>query len=97
MTTSQVVLAADKAHTLDKVTQDIIQRQDKKDRIFRRWCYTTFIILLALAILGIFEQNHVAQQNKQHIDCIVKLFTSPNRANKIITNPEGDCNIELTK
>lgn len=82
-----------KAHDLDKTTQDIISRQAAKDRNFRFWCYFSLSVVLLLLVLSIYRQNQIASENKQHIDCIVRLFAQPNRANKVISNV-SECRID---
>lgn len=86
--------ASTKAHVLDEATQTLIKEQQRKDQRFRTWCYTSLFIILVLGVAGVYRQNQIATQNKNHIDCIVKLFTSTNRSDKIITDAEGACNIK---
>ena len=95
--TPAIAKAADKAHALDSTTQDLLKKQQTKDTRFRTWCYISLTLVIALGVVGIFKQNEIATQNKNHIDCIVKLFTSPNRASKVITNPATSCDIVEAK
>lgn len=83
---------------LDEATQTIIRRIDKNDRRLRTSAYIFMSTLLIIGIAGIFYQNHIANKNQQHIDCIVKLFTTPLPANarsRAIENPSTTCNIKF--
>lgn len=71
---------------LDKVTQEIIDRIHRNDRRFRIWGTICFLVLFGVGVVGIFYQNKLAAENKQHIDCIVKLFAthaSPGQTRRI--------------
>lgn len=84
---------------LDAATQAIIQRLNKSDTKLRVSGFVAVILLLAVGIAGILYQNHIANQNKQHIDCIVKLFTTPlpsNATSRTIQNPSTTCDIRFT-
>lgn len=90
--------AADKAHVLDEATQALIQSIEAKDRRFRRWFILSWTVLLVIGIAGIYRQNDIASQNQKHIDCIVKLFTTPLPASahsRQIANPSTSCNIKF--
>lgn len=89
--------ASDKAHAIDEATQSLIKSIETKDRRLRVWFVVSWTILLLIGIVGIYKQNQIANQNKQHIDCIVKLFvtpTPPNTLHKVIIDPEGQCEIK---
>jgi hypothetical protein len=84
---------------LDTATQAIIHRIDKNDRRLRLSAYSFMSVLLIVGVIGIFYQNHLANQNKQHIDCIVKLFTTPAPSGtklRFIQNPSRTCNIKFS-
>jgi hypothetical protein len=92
--------AATKAHILDDTIQEILVRQDLKDKRFRLWAGILLTLVLSLGIIGIYRQNQIATKNQQHIDCIVKLFTTslPTTAHaRIITNPSTTCDIKFTQ
>lgn len=98
--------ASEKAHVLDDTIQEILARQDHKDRRFRFSAYTLLGLLLILGILLLLRlntsinlQNKIAIKNQQHIDCIVKLFTTPLPASahaRTISNPSTTCDINFT-
>lgn len=62
---------------LDEATQTIIRRIDKNDRRLRLSAYLLLSILLIVGIVGIYYQNHIAAQSKNHIDCIIKDLSTP--------------------
>lgn len=96
---TKVLDAAERAHVINQTIQETLNRQEKNDRRFRFWSYATLTILLCIGIGGIYYQNHIASKNQQHIDCIVKLFTTPlphGATGRVITNPSTDCNIKFT-
>lgn len=83
---------------LDEATQTIIRRIDKNDRRLRLSAYTFMTILLAIGVIGILYQNHIATKNQQHIDCIVKLLATPQKpgtTHKFITDASETCNIKF--
>lgn len=88
---------------LDSATQAVITRINQNDRRLRISGFFAICVLLLVGITGIFYQNHLASQNKKHIDCIIKdLATPPPKntppdARKYIANLETDCQIKFTK
>lgn len=88
---------------LDEATQAIIMQIDKNDRRLRLAGFFTLSLLLIVGIVGIFYQNHIATQNKQHIDCIIKDLSTPQKPgtdHKYIDYPSvlsKDCNIKFTQ
>lgn len=96
MTITKVDKKSEETHVLDAATQALLTSIEKKDARFRRWLLVFWTLLLIVAVIGIFNQDVIANNNKQHIDCVVKLFTSPNRGQKIITDPNGRCNIQFS-
>lgn len=93
-------LASSKAYTLDKETQELLASVRNKNTKALRWFVASWTILFIVGVAGIFYQNEIANANKQHIDCIVKLFTTPLPANdraRSIANPSTSCDIKFTK
>lgn len=85
---------------LDSATQAIIMRIDKNDRRLRISGFITLAILLIVGIIGIYHQNQLAQESKQHIDCIIKLTETPLGAgdrSKYIDNLNNTCRIRFTQ
>lgn len=82
-------------HVLDQATQALITSIEIKDARFRRYLLVFWTLLFLIAIVGIYNQNALANKSKQHIDCIVKLLASPDRQSKVITDPYGSCNIKF--
>lgn len=80
---------------MDKATQALITSIEIKDARFRRYLLVFWTLLFLIAVVGIYNQNVLANKSKQHIDCIVKLLASPNRQNQVITDPYGSCNIKF--
>lgn len=100
MTKSKVVVASEKAHTLDKETQAVLTSVRSKNNRAILWFIVSWTILFVLAVGGLFYQNHIAAQNKQHIDCIIKDLATPlpqGSRSKYIENLSTDCNIRFTK
>ncbi len=62
---------------LDNATQAIIMRIDKNDYRLRITAFFTLSVILILGTVGIYYQVHLATQNKQHIDCIIKDLSTP--------------------
>lgn len=97
---TKVLDAAKKAQVINETIEETLKRQEKNDRRYRFWSYMTLSILLFVGVLGIWKQNQIAQKNQQHIDCIVKLFTTPlptTARARTITNPSSTCNIKFTQ
>lgn len=90
--------AATKAHTLDDTIQERLAKQDAQDKKFRISAYILLGLVLILGVVGVYRQNQIATENQKHIDCIVKLFTTPLPAtahSRAITNPSTTCNIKF--
>lgn len=90
--------AAEKAHVLDDTIQEQLARQDHKDKRFRTSAYILLALVITLGVIGIYRQNQIATENQKHIDCIVKLFTTPLPAtahSRAIENPSTTCNIKF--
>ncbi len=95
----KVLDAAERAHIINETIQSTLHRQEKNDRRFRFWSYATLSIILCVGIGGIYYQNHIANQNKQHLDCIVKLFATPTppfARTKFIQDASNKCNIKFS-
>lgn len=100
MTPNKVERASDKAYTLDKETQKLLTSVRNKNTKAIRWFIVSWTLLFVVGVTGILYQNDIARSNKQHIDCIVKLFTTPLPAGaraRSISNPSTTCNIKFTK
>lgn len=86
---------------LDTATQAIIAKIDKNDRRLRLSAYLLLSILLIVGIVGIFYQNHIATQSKNHIDCIIKDLATPQPAGTnhkyidIQTSLSSNCKIKF--
>lgn len=77
MTATQVAQKSNQAAVLDAETQSVLHSLREKDRRFRFTATAFFLILFSVGVLGIYYQNELANQNKNHIDCVVRLFTTP--------------------
>lgn len=100
MTETKVKKAADKAHYLDEQTRQVLTNVRKKNSKAVTWFIVSWTILLVLGIGGIVQQNRIANQNKKHIDCVVKLFTVPlpiGARSRTLSNPSTTCNINFSK
>lgn len=100
MTDTKVKIASDKAHYLDQETRDVLRAVTNKNNKAIRWFIVSWTILLVVGVAGIYQQNRIASKNQKHIDCIVKLFTTPlppTAHARAITNPSTTCNISFTK
>lgn len=78
------------------------------NRKFRLWASISVVLLagtMIIGVIGIYQgnnaihlQNSLANQNKTHIDCIVKLLATPQKpgtTHKFITNAGHTCNINF--
>lgn len=91
--------AAKKAHYLDDETQALLQSVKKKNNKAVAWFVICWSVLLVVGVGGICIQVAISDQNKKHIDCIVKLFTTPlpsSARSRAIENPSTTCNIRFT-
>lgn len=97
MTETRVARKARQVHTLDEVTQDLLKSIRKNDNRFRMWFLVSWTVLLIVGVFGIYHQNQIASANQKHIDCIVKLFTTPlppEARSRVIVNPATTCDIK---
>lgn len=95
---SKVQLAAERAHLLDTETQTVLRNVRSKSNKAIWWFVACWTILFILAIGGLIYQNRIANSNRQHIDCIVKLLATPQKpgtTHKFISNL-SECNIKFT-
>lgn len=100
MTETKVKQAQDKAHYLDKETRQVLSNVKHKSSKAVAWFIVSWSILLLVGVGGIVKQNQIANQNKNHIDCIVKLLASPlpkGARARVLNNPSTTCNITFTK
>lgn len=80
---------------LDKTTKELLTSMESNDRKRRRWGTVAFLVLFLVGITSIYYTIDLSRQNKEHIDCIVKLLVTPVKAaHKVIVDPNGKCNIE---
>lgn len=94
----KVQQAADKAHTIDSATRELLTSVKKKNNKAVLWFVVCWSILLIVGVVGIYTQAEIAQKNQKHIDCIVKLFTTPlpsTAKSRTISNPSTTCNINF--
>lgn len=98
MTSRNVIKASRVAHNLEEAGVDLRKSVKRKWSIAVILACAAFLVLLSAAVFGIVEQNKIANQNKSHIDCIVKLLATPQKpgtTHKFITNPSETCNINF--
>lgn len=96
---NKVQKATDYAHALDDETQAVLVAVRSKNSKAIKWFVVSWTVLFALAVFGIYYQNHLATQNKQHIDCIIKDLATPLKPGtraKYIENLSTDCKIRFT-
>lgn len=88
---------------LDTATQEIINRLNNSDRRFRTTRWITLLVVLTVGVAGILYQVHVANQSRDHIDCIIKDLSTPQApgtTHKYIDVQSvlsKDCKIRFTK
>lgn len=100
MPSSKVNVARDTAHAIDSETQAVLDNVKKKNTRAVTWFIVSWTLLFVLGVAGIYRQNQIATANKKHIDCIVKLFTTPlptNAHSRTLSNPSTTCNITFTR
>lgn len=98
MTKSRVDKASEHAKNLDDETQALLHSVRSKNSKAVKWFVICWTILFMLAVFGIFKQTQIANQSKDHIDCIVKLFSTPtpkDSRTKFISNAYTTCNIRF--
>lgn len=103
----QSAAASAKAHMLDAAIQASFKRQEEKNRRFWHTAYALLVIILlttgfivARLNTSISLQNKIAINNEKHIDCIVKLFTTPLPSTahaRTITNASTTCDIKFVE
>lgn len=92
--------------TLDTATQDLLKSVKKKNNrallaaiIAFSLLFLVGVITLVFVLKGINRQNQLAQQNTNHIDCIVKLLATPlpsNKEHKVIEYLGATCKVRFT-
>lgn len=100
MTKSRVDKASEHAKALDEETQALLHSVRSKNNKAVKWFVISWTILFLLAVGGIIKQTQIANQSKNHLDCIVKLFTTPipkDQRSRTISNPNTTCNINFQK
>lgn len=98
VTKKEVEQAEHKAHAIDEATQATLGRVHKNNRRAVLWFVICWSILLIIGVLGLGYQNYIARENKEHIDCIVRLLATPipdGEERKVIEYLNGECNIRF--
>ena len=93
-------IASTKASVLDEETQALLHSVRNRNTMAIRWFVISWTILFGLAVFGIYYQNKLAAENKQHIDCIIKDLATPQKpgtTTKYITDLSTECNIQFTQ
>lgn len=97
---SKVVQASEQVKVLDEETQALLSSVKRNNTKAISWFIACWTILFLLAVGGIWKQNLIAAQNKQHIDCIIKDLATPQKPgtqHKYIENLSTDCKIKFTQ
>lgn len=82
-------------------TDALMRSIASKNHKFRIWAAISMLLLIItiiIGVVGIFQQNSIATNNKKHIDCIVKLLATPQKpgtTHKFITDASQTCNINF--
>lgn len=103
MTQNKVQQASDKAHFLDEETQAVFASVKNNFNKTFIWFVVSWTSLLVIGVYGIYDQIHIFTQSKQHIDCIIKDLSTPQKpgtTHKYIdprSSLTRDCNIKFTK
>lgn len=91
---------------LTEATSDLmskIEHANSKARTVGMITIALILLLVALGVIGIYKQNQLAAQAKDHIDCIIKDLSTPIPANaksKYIdyqTRLSADCHIKFVQ
>lgn len=96
-----MVANSESSQTIQDVENSIAEVA-RKNRSFRAWATISLVALFAtltLSVVAIYQQNHLANQSKTHLDCIVKLFSTPIPADKktrFISDPNNTCGIKFS-
>lgn len=100
MTDTKIKKAADKAHYLDSETRELLGNVRKKNSRALMWFTISWSIVVLIGVIGIIRQDQIAEENQHHIDCIVKLFSTPlpvNAHSRVIKKPSSTCDIQFTQ
>lgn len=98
MTKNKIDKASEQVRVLDEETQALLHSVRSKNSKAVRWFVVCWTILFLLAVVGIYKQTQIANQSKDHIDCIVKLFSTPipkDSRTKFISDAYTTCNIKF--
>lgn len=79
---------------IDETSRALMESIYRKERIKNFWALVAFGLLLSVGVISIVVQNKLANENSAHINCIVKLFESPNRAHLAIVDGQNQCNLK---
>lgn len=85
---------------LSDANRELLEAIEHNNQRRRFWASVAFGAVMIAIGLGIFYQFELATKNTKHIDCVVKLFTTPLPANarsRTISNPSTTCNINFSK
>lgn len=107
MTDAKVTKSSNKAHKLDESAQTLRDSARKKWNKAIICASVAFFMLFSIAVITLLQvqssvktQNRLAYQNKNHIDCIIKLSETPlppNERAKFISNLNNTCQIKFVK
>lgn len=107
MTNSKVKQAETKAKAGNVIIEEASKSAKKKFNNAIVLLLTGFLILFILGVASyvrinqsITKQNQIATDNKKHIDCVVKLFTTPlppNARSRTISDPSSTCSINFSQ
>lgn len=82
---------------LDETTRELLASIERKDKRRRFWGTMAFLILFLTGITSVYYTIALSRQNKEHIDCIVKLLATPQKPGTTHKFISGDtCNIKFT-
>lgn len=98
---------SNQAHVLNDATQDLLHSVKKKNNKAVGWFIISWTLLFVVAIItlifvlrGINRQNYLAEQNTDHIDCIIKTLSTPipkGSEHRVIEYLSGECHIKFTQ
>lgn len=98
MSTTILEKKSKEVKVLDETTKELLASIEHKDSRRRFWSTVAFVALLVAILLSILYQFRLATQSKNHIDCIVKLFSTPipkDSRTKFISDAYTTCNIRF--
>lgn len=98
---NKVTRASEHARAIDEETQALLSSVKNRNSRAIGWFIVSWTILFILSLVGLYYQNHLASQNKQHIDCIIKDLSTPQQPGKTKyidyrSVLSSDCNIKFS-